>query len=78
MSETREVVLCKNCKHRPKTVVLTDGRAKIVGPDYKNDVTWWDYVDETCPYLCSDPYYNRTTPDDGFCHLGEPKEDNNE
>lgn len=59
-----EIIYCNACKHRP---VVTDPDHPygfgVSGPDW----------DQTCPFLCDDPYYNRMPADDMYCGLGEEK-----
>ena len=66
-----EVVRCKDCVHRPVLVNLGENAGHSVRcPRYLDG-----FSDYTCPYLCSDPWYNEMPEDDWFCHLGE-REDN--
>lgn len=55
----REVVRCKDCKHRPK------------GTGANHDLEFPDYV---CPCQCEDYYYSWMPKDDWFCRDGERKE----
>lgn len=66
-----EVVRCKNCKHRP---VVVD-RSHPYGFGLAGPGSDPFSRDETCPYLCDDGYYNRMPDGDGFCNLGEGKDD---
>lgn len=58
---------CKDCKHRPE--YRSAGNTQhICGPGY-NEETMEE--DTTCPFLCSDSFYNRRPRDDFFCAYGE-------
>lgn len=64
----KEIVLCKDCKHRPlpgsEAPLLDDAEAKFEGErDYK------------CPCLCYDSYYAWTPKDNFFCGYGERRTD---
>lgn len=63
-----EVVRCKDCVHRP---IVQDASMRygfgITGPEENGD------TDFTCPYLCSDPYYNRMPKDDWYCSSGKKR-----
>ena len=63
-----EVVRCKDCVHRPEA---SDGVTSGVRVEAPRDEEGWH--DDTCPYLCGDPWYNEIPNDDWFCHLGERK-----
>ena len=65
LKEARELVMCKNCKHRP-----TDNR----GAD---DMTGFaiEFPDECCPCQCEDGWYNRYPHDSWFCANGERRDD---
>ena len=62
-----ELVLCKDCKHRPVEV-----GSCIEGPLKDNAKDDWDR-DYTCPFLCDDCYYSRIPADDFYCASGEKK-----
>ena len=62
------VVMCKDCVHRPEA---SDGVTSGVRVEAPRDEEGWH--DDTCPYLCGDPWYNEMPNDDWFCHLGERK-----
>lgn len=64
-SAQREIVLCKDCKHRP----IKHG--DFVDAPKGND----GFDDEICPCLCEDCYYNWMPEDDFFCKRGERRED---
>lgn len=64
------IVRCKDCKHRPRRAnkwVNVYG-PKVPSSDYAQHVT---VEDETCPFLCDDPFYSEIPPDDFFCAYGE-------
>lgn len=67
-SDVVEVVMCKDCVHRPEA---SDGVTSGVRVEAPRDEEGWH--DDTCPYLCGDPWYNEMPNDDWFCHLGERK-----
>ena len=67
-SDVVEVVRCKDCVHRPEA---HDGVTSGVGVEPPRDDEGWH--DDTCPYLCGDPWYNEMPDDNWFCHLGERK-----
>lgn len=61
----KELVLCKDCKHRPKK------------PDWENYESGFDieFPDGKCPCQCSgDEWYSWYPKDDWFCAEGERKE----
>ena len=58
--ETRDLVLCKNCKHRPK------------GTGANHDL---EFPDDVCPCQCEDDWYSWKPNDDWFCADGERKEE---
>ena len=60
------IVRCKDCKHKPY---------RSVGRNGKPIITCSSPNDETCPFLCDDPYYDKIPPDDFFCAYGETKDD---
>ena len=65
-----EVVRCKDCKHRPRRAnkwVNVYG-PKVPSSDYAQHMM---IEDETCPFLCDDPFYSEIPPDDFFCAYGE-------
>lgn len=62
--EIKEVVRCKNCKHRPT--------------DYRNiykDYTGFsiEFPDDRCPCQCEDGWYNWYPEDNWYCANGEMK-----
>ena len=59
-----EVVRCKDCKYRPKSI---DGATQ--GFD-----VWFAY-DSKCPCECDDGWYNWYPKDDWFCANGERRAD---
>lgn len=59
--EVKELVLCKNCKHRP---IKTDDE----GMEY-------EFPDEKCPCQCEDYWYSWMPKDDWFCAEGEREEE---
>ena len=64
----KELILCKDCKHRPIEVVkFVEGL--IVGKTKFDD----DIRDETCPFFYEDLSYSRIPPDDFYCAYGEKK-----
>jgi hypothetical protein len=58
----REVVLCRDCKHRAK---YAEGR--------EDDCTGFalDFPDSVCPCQCEDGWYSWRPADDWFCPKGE-------
>lgn len=71
-----EVVRCKDCKHRPYLAKRKyDGKTVIFRPLKLEGALYEDEEDETCPFLCSDSYYDRLPPDDFFCAYGEVKDE---
>lgn len=65
-----EVVYCHDCVHRPEAA---PGVMSGVGVEAPRDEEGWR--DDTCPYLCGDPWYNIMPHDEWFCHHGERKKD---
>ena len=64
-----EVVQCKDCKHRPYLVPAKyDSSGKCIKYAYITS------IDEVCPYVCEDPWYNLVPEDNFFCGFGERKE----
>ena len=63
----KELVLCKDCKHRP-----VEFGSSAEGPLKDNAKDDWDR-DYTCPFLCDDCYYSRIPVDDFYCASGEKK-----
>ena len=61
--EVKDLILCKDCKHRPIKV-----DKYVIGPRYDDG-----FRDETCPFLCDDVYYSRMPLDDFYCAYGEKK-----
>ena len=59
--DTVEIVRCRDCVHRPYV------------PEGKKYITTDDDT-ELCPFVCDDSWYSSLVPDDGFCHLGERRE----
>ena len=64
-----EVVRCRECVYRPEAA---PGIMSGVGVEAPRDEEGWS--DDTCPYLCGDPWYNVMPHDDWFCHHGERKD----
>lgn len=64
-----EVVRCHDCVHRPEAA---PGVMYGVDVEAPRDEEGWH--DDTCPYLCGDPWYNVMPHDDWFCHHGERKD----
>ena len=67
ISKMTEVVLCKDCRHRPYKKEI-DGRVYIFEPENE------DGTDYTCPYVCGDNYYTELPDDNSFCDKGERNE----
>lgn len=65
-SNVNPLIRCKDCKHKPY---------RSVGHNGKPTITCCPPNDETCPFLCDDPYYDKIPPDDFFCAYGEAKDD---
>ena len=65
-----KVVYCRDCVYRPEAA---PGIMSGVGVEAPRDEEGWS--DDTCPYLCGDPWYNVMPHDDWFCHHGERKKD---
>lgn len=66
----KDVVLCKDCKHRPHhDPPESEDQWSICPP--KDDDGWYDYK---CPLICDDNYYSRIPLDDFFCGYGERRE----
>lgn len=65
-----EVVRCRDCVHRPEAA---PGVMYGVDVEAPRDEEGWH--DDTCPYLCGDPWYNVMPHDEWFCHHGERKKD---
>lgn len=59
----KEIVCCKDCKHRPK-------RIEEDGSDGFN----LDFPDVLCPCYCVDSWFSRMPADDWFCGNGERSE----
>lgn len=60
----KNLVRCKDCKHRPKEN----------GSPYGN--IWTEFPEEEiCPFNCEDPFYNQMPEDDFFCARGERRGD---
>lgn len=64
--EVKDLVLCKDCKHRPERVEESD--------EYDMD-TDLEFPDEVCPCQCDDYFYSWMPDDDWFCKNGERKEE---
>lgn len=65
----KELVMCKDCKHRPKideedVENYTASGFSLEFPD-----------DFECPCRCEDPYYSWMPKDDWYCGNGERKEE---
>lgn len=67
-----EVVLCKNCVHRPFVVP-----AKYNSRGQCEKYSYIDAIDDICPYICDDAWYNNVPEDNFFCAYGERKGDTN-
>lgn len=70
VKEVTPLIRCKDCKHRPRRAnkwVNVYG-PKVPASDYAQHVM---VEDETCPFLCDDPFYSEIPPDDFFCAYGE-------
>lgn len=63
-----EVVRCHDCVHRPEAAPGVMSGVDVEAP--RDEEGWRD---DTCPYLCGDPWYNVMPHDDWFCHHGERK-----
>ena len=64
----KELIRCKDCKHRPK----------LDEEDVENDTVdgfSFEFPDFKCPCRCEDPYYNWMPEDDWYCGNGERKEE---
>ncbi len=74
MRDARELIRCKDCKHRPHK--NKDGY--IMPPRVQVGVYAWgepEYDDdESCPYVCEDRWYSRIPNDEQYCDRAEPKE----
>lgn len=63
MEYVRELVRCKDCKHRPIDV----------GAYKPYEAPKGDLI---CPFICADDeHYNDMPPDDFFCAYGEVKDE---
>ena len=60
----KEIVYCKDCKHRPTQTEPDEGNGFSV-----------EFPDERCPCRCEDGWYNWMPKDDWFCGNGERKEE---
>lgn len=60
-------VRCRECKHRP--VYRTVGKTQYIAPPCNDDES--SEEDMTCPFLCSDSFYNRRPSGDFYCAYGE-------
>lgn len=58
----KELVRCKDCKHRPKQIGEGTQGFNLEFPDWE------------CPCQCDDPWYNWMPEDDWYCGNGERKE----
>ena len=58
--DNREIVLCINCKHRPKVA----DESEIGGFGL-------EFPDQVCPCQCLDGYYSWMPRDNWFCGDGE-------
>ena len=61
LKEQPQIVLCKDCKHRPTKP-----------DDYENGFDL-EFPDGKCPCQCDDGWYSWYPPDDWFCANGETK-----
>ena len=59
----KELVRCKDCKHRPR-------RSNV---DDEHEGLNLEFPDEKCPCQCEDPWYNWMPRDDWHCGSGERK-----
>ena len=65
------IVRCKDCKHRPRRGENKWANVcapRVMASEYEQHLT---VEDETCPFLCDDPFYSEIPPDDFFCAYGE-------
>lgn len=62
-------VRCKDCKWRPRHM---GEDVHVQNLDFPCDADG----DEVCPYAAGDPWYNKEPNPNGFCHLGEEMNDN--
>ena len=61
-----EIILCKDCKHRPIATRADEG------------VLWGfsvEFPDEICPLQCEDGWYNYYPKDDFYCANAERRTD---
>ena len=69
MGWLKEVIRCKDCKHRPK---IDDGDVE----NYTANGFGLEFPDDfECPCRCEDPYYSWMPKDDWYCGNGERKEE---
>ena len=61
----KELVMCKDCKHRPRRIDVGD----------EHEGYNLEFPDEICPCYCEDHWYNWMPRDDWFCGNGERKEE---
>ena len=61
----KELIRCKNCKHRPRRSDVDD----------EHEGFNLEFPDEKCPCQCEDPWYNWMPRDDWYCGNGERKEE---
>lgn len=61
--ERKEVVQCKDCKHRPTM------------PEDGEEVQDLEFPDDVCPLQCGDAWYNQEPADDWYCANGERSEE---
>ena len=59
-NDIKQVVRCKDCKHRPKL--------------YDNNRVRYGETSELCPCVCDDSWYSWMPDDDWFCAYGERRE----
>lgn len=64
-----EVVRCNECIHRPYVVP-----AKYNSRGQCEKYSCVDSIDDVCPYICDDRWYNLVPKDNFFCAYGERKE----
>ena len=61
----KELVRCRNCKHRPK----------FVEPEDEDDVGYLLFPDNKCPCRCEDEWYNWMPKKDWYCGNAERDEE---
>lgn len=66
------VTRCKDCVHRPYVVP-----AKYNSRGQCEKYSRVEAIDDLCPYICDDAWYNNVPEDNFFCAYGERKGDTN-